>query len=182
LDNAHEYAEEVAKLAERFEGAIGEGADVGGETNTQNIEGEDFSCGMGEADQVDGTGAICKKSFERSFGAFVGEITQEGIAGAEGKKSERDALRCWIPRENAIENFVGRTVAADGEKFSVALRVGLAGKLHGMAWAGGRYHVNMQAFFAQTSEGRAGEFGGFAATGGGIHDSEEAVFSRGHGH
>ena len=72
-------------------------------------------------------------------------------------------------------------IAADGEKSSIALGVGFASKLHGMAWAGRSDDVDVQAFFAQTRESGAGESGGFAATSSGIDDGEETVFCRGHG-
>src|SRR5579863_2962579 len=119
LRQADENAEKIAEVSERFECAIGERADVGGKSNTENVERKNFAGGVREADQVNGTCAIGKKSLHRGFRAVVGEIAQERISGAERQKSQRDALCLGIAGENAVENFVRGAIAPNREKLPI---------------------------------------------------------------
>ena len=79
-------------MAERLENAIGQRGDIGGESHAQKIEGINFAGRVGQANQIHGTLAIFEQRLHRGFRAIVGEIAQERIAGAERKKTKRDAL------------------------------------------------------------------------------------------
>ena len=70
-------------MAERLEDTIGESADIGSETDAENVEGINFAGGVRQANQIHGTGAIGDKRVKRSFGTLVCEIAQERVAGAE---------------------------------------------------------------------------------------------------
>src|SRR5579863_2437195 len=175
LRQADENAEKIAEVSERFECAIGERADVGGKSNAEDVERKNFSGSVREADQVNGTGAIGKKSLHRGFRAVVGEIAQERISGAERQESERDALSFGIAGENSVENFVRGAIAADREKPPIALRISFARKLQRVAGPGGGDHVNVEAFFAKASQCRAGELRRLAATSSGIDDGDETA-------
>src|SRR5882724_2388763 len=168
-------------MAQRFKYAVGERADVRGETDAEDVEGINFAGSMREADQVHGTSAICEKRIERGFSAMLCKIAQKRITSAERKKSESDALRCGIARKNSVENFMRSAVAAHGEKPAIALAVCFARKLNGVTRAGGSDDVDVQAFCAEACKRWAGELRRFAATCGRINDREETVFGGGHG-
>src|SRR6202035_3786116 len=104
---------------------------------------------------------------------FLREVAKKRVAGAKGKKTQRDAGRCSGMGEDAVEEFVSGAVAADGDKAAVALIVAFASQLGGVARSGGGDDVNVQAVFAQTRDGRAGELSGAAAACGGVDDGEE---------
>jgi len=58
LNDADENSEKVAELAKRFKYTVGERADVGSETEAENIERVDFAGRVSEADEIDGAFAI----------------------------------------------------------------------------------------------------------------------------
>src|SRR4029077_10041560 len=58
LDYAQENAEEIAERTERLEVAIRQRCYIGGESHAQQIEGEDFTFGVREAEEIDGALAI----------------------------------------------------------------------------------------------------------------------------
>src|SRR5713101_4821722 len=135
---------------------------------------------MRQAKQVYGTLAIFEQGLHRGIGAVLcRKIAEEGITGAEGKKAKRDAGTCSCVGEDAVEDFVGRAVAADGDKTAIVLRVRFAGEVRGVAGARGGNHVNVQAVLAQACDERSGEFCGAAAAGCGIHDGEEGFSHEG---
>ena len=71
--------------------------------------------------------AVGEEGFDGRLRASVGEIAQEGIAGAHGEKTKLDAVGLPFAREDAIDDFVRGAVAADGEEAAVALVVGFTG-------------------------------------------------------
>src|SRR4029077_13273480 len=126
LDYAQENAEEIAERTERLEVAIRQRCYIGGESHAQQIEGEDFTFGVREAEEIDGALAIFEKGLQRSFGTILREVAEKRVAGAEGKKSEGDARICVGVSEDAVEDLVSGAVTADGDKTAVALIVGFA--------------------------------------------------------
>jgi len=103
------------------------------------------------------------------------KVTQERIASAERKESERDALNRPAAGKNTVENFVGCAVAAHGKKTPVTLIVGLPRKLNGMSLASGCDNVNLQTLLAKPREGWSGKLRRAAATGGGVDYGKEAI-------
>jgi len=180
LNDANENSEKIAEMAERFEDAIGESTDISSEAEAENVEGKNFAPSMGEADEIDRTGAIFEECFERRFDSFAGEVAKKRVAGTERKKAKGDTFGVGIAGEDAVEHFVGSAIATDGEKFSVTLFMSFASELHSVALSGRRNHINFQALFTEARESWSGKLGGFAATGGGIDDGEKTVFGRGH--
>src|SRR5882724_1001947 len=162
-------------MAEWLEHAIGKRGNIGCETNAQEIEGVDCPAGVREPNQVNGTPTTLEQGPHRSFRAIFGKIAQEGIASAEREETKRDSPNGLAAGKNAVEDFVRRSVAANGKKMAVTLIVSLARKLYRVALAGGCNDVNAQSLFAQARKCRAGEFCGTTATGGGVHDGEETI-------
>jgi hypothetical protein len=161
-------------MAEPLESAIGQHSDIGGETNTEEIERVNLSVGMGEAEKIDGPGAAFENRLQGSLGAVTGEIAEEGVSGAERQEAERNALGDVTAHENAVENFVRGAVAADGEKAAIALIVGFARELDSMTGPGRAKHVDLQALLTQARDCRARKFGGAAATSRWVDDSKKA--------
>src|SRR5579864_1312099 len=114
-------------MAEGFESAIGESADVGGKADAEQVEGVDGAGRVAEAKNIHAPFSAGEKCFDGRFRALVGEIAQEGIAGAQGEKAELNAVGLPFAREDAVYNFVRGAVAAGGEKTAIALVVGFAG-------------------------------------------------------
>src|SRR5262249_55559442 len=114
----------------------------------------------------------------RSLGAMRCKIEQEGVAGAEGKEAQGDALHLTPVGENAVQNLVRGAVAADGEKAPISLIVGFARKLHGVPGTGRGNDVCVQAALAQADQRRAGQLSRAAAARGGVHDGEKSLHAR----
>ena len=181
LRDADENAEEIAEMTEWLEDSVGESTDVSGETYTKNVEGINFAAGVLEANQIHGTGAIGEKRVKRGLGAMVCEIAQERVAGAKRKKTERDALGGRPSCENAVQDFMGGSVAADCQKFAIALAISFAGKMNGMPGASRSDDVDWQTLFAQAGKGRTSKLGRFAATGCGVDDGQKAARAQSRG-
>ena len=60
---------------------------------------------------------------------------------------------------------MGSAIAADGNKTPIALAVGFASELNGVAGSGGGDDVDAQAALAEAREGRPGKLRGTAAAG-----------------
>ena len=90
---------------------------------------------MIQANKVDRAFTILQDRFRGSLGSVFREVFQEGVACSQWQKSQRDAFHRFSPREDAIENFMSRAIAADCKKLPVALGVGLSRKLNGVARA-----------------------------------------------
>ena len=129
---------------------------------------------MGEAEKIDGAGAAFENRLQGSLSTVPGKIAEKGVSGAERQEAERNALGDVTADENAVENFVSRAVAADGEKAAIALIVGFACELESVAGPCRGDYVDLQPFFAQTRDCGAGKFGGTSATGRRIDDSKKA--------
>jgi hypothetical protein len=86
----------------------------------------------------------------KNIRAFVCEIPQKRVAGAQWKKTKSDAFRQGMARENTVENFVSRAITANREKFSVALLISFARQLYCMAGPGRGNNINVQTLFAKT--------------------------------
>src|SRR5258708_40364655 len=108
---------------------------------------------MRQPNQIDRPGAIGNKRIQRRLCSFWREVAQERVAGAKRKKTERDALGGRLSRENAVQDFVRGSVAADREKFAIALAIRFASKMNGMPGAGRSDDVDQQTLFAQAVEG-----------------------------
>src|SRR4030081_2609405 len=121
---------------------------------------------MRQAEQIHGTFAILEQSLQRGFGAVLhSEIAEEGVAGADRNKAERDAGICSGVSEDAIEDFVGGAVAADSDETAIVLRVGFAGELGGVTGSCGADPPAVKAVLAKPRDGRSGEFSPAAAAG-----------------
>jgi len=118
-----------------------------------------------------------RDAIRHRLGAGAARIgnAQEGIAGTQRQEPQRDALNHGASRKNTVEDFVSGAITTDGKKAPVALIVGLAGKLHGVARTRRSDNIDLQPFLAQTRQSRSGEFRGAAATGGGVDDGEETI-------
>src|ERR1700730_13264094 len=88
LCHAYENAQQVAKVAERFEIAIRERAYVRGKADAEEIERISLATGVRQTDEINGAFAIFQNGLQRRFGAGVGEIAQERIAGAQRQKAQ----------------------------------------------------------------------------------------------
>ena len=77
--------------------------------------------------------------------------------------------------KNTVQNFVAGAVAADGEKFAVALGVAFAREAHSIGRSGGGHHVDVDAAGAQAGQRGPGKFGGAATACCGIDDGEELL-------
>src|SRR5208282_4457679 len=113
-------------MSERFEHAVGDSANIGGKPHAEKIEGVNYARGMAQPEQIDAPFAPALKGLQRRLGAIAGEITQEGVAGAERQKPQFDSPHSFLGRKNAINDFVGGAVSTYRQKFAVALIVGLA--------------------------------------------------------
>jgi hypothetical protein len=115
-----------------------------------------------------------KQGLERGLGAVSGcEIAQEGITGAEGKKSKRDSGVCASLRENAVEDFVCGAVAAHGDETAIALIVGLTSERCDVARACRGNDVDVKAASPQPGDCRTRQLGGAASARCGIDYGEE---------
>src|ERR1700731_1035389 len=175
LHHAHEDAEQITEIAKRLEHAIGQSSDIGRKANAQKIEGINFAGGVRQAQKIDGASAAFEERLHRSCGSVLCKIAQEGIAGTQRQEPQRDALNGGAPRKNAVEDFVGGAITADGKKAPVPLPVGFAGKLHRMARTRRSNDLDLQPFLEQTRESGPSEFRGAAATGGGVDDGKESI-------
>jgi len=110
-----------------------------------------------EADEVDWSRASTYECLEGPFSAVLGEVAQKGIAGAQRKEAQRNALLRGAAGECAIEDLVSGAVAADGDEVPVALFESLASKLNGMTGRGRSDNVNFTACVTQSSKSRAGK-------------------------
>jgi len=181
LCEANQDSQPIAEMAKRLEDAVAERADVGGEADTEDIEGVYFAGCVGEANKVHWPGAVGEKSRERSVRAAACEIPQKRVAGAQWKKTKSGAFRQGMARENTVENFVSRAITANREKFSVALLISFARQLHCVAGPGRGNNIDVQTLFAKTGQSWPGELGGSASARGGIDNCEKTVAWRGHG-
>src|SRR5258708_37331801 len=136
---------------------------------------------MRQANQIDGPGTIGDKRIQRCLCAFCREIAQERVPGAKRKKTERDALGGRLSCENAVQDFMGGSVAADRQKFAIALAISFAGKMNGMPGASGSDDVDQQTLFAQACKRRTSELGRFATTGCGVDDGQKAARAQSRG-
>src|SRR5262249_2085830 len=101
---------------------------------------------------------------------------------AKRKKTERYAFLGLSMAEKAIQNFVGRAVAAHRDESPIALRVSLCCELDGVAAAHCSNHVHCQAASTQLPQGLPGKLRGFDAARRGIDDGEKILFVLGHGY
>src|SRR5882762_7695999 len=160
LQDAHEDAKKITEMAESLEAAVGERADVRGEANAEQVEGIDGAAGVAKAEDIHTPLAAREESFDGRFGALVGEIAQKRIARAHGKEAKFDAIGFPFTRENAVDDFVRGAVAADGKEAAIALVVGFAGELHGVARSHGGDRVHAQPFRLKAAEFGSGELCG----------------------
>src|SRR6266403_4648355 len=76
LQDAHEDAKKITEMAESLEAAIGERADVGSESDAEQIEGINGAASVAKAKNIHSPFAAGEDGFDRRFGALVGEIAQ----------------------------------------------------------------------------------------------------------
>src|SRR5271155_1501315 len=133
----------------------------------------DYARAVREAQKIHGTRTPREQGGNGGGGTFFCEIAQKRIAGAERKEAQGNALFRRAVRKNAVENFVRGAITADGEKPSIALRVGFASELCGVTGRAGGNDVQRQSLRAQLRQLGAGKFCGAAAASGGIDDGDE---------
>src|ERR1700723_1646754 len=136
LHEAGEYAENVAELAPAFEAAVGGFGYVGGEAESEEIQEIEFALGVAEADHVAGAAGIFLQGRDRVFDAALGEIFQEGIAGAQREEAQRGAAWLFGFREKTVDDFEGGAVAAHRQEIPRSRAVGLARDFGGFSGAG----------------------------------------------
>src|SRR4029077_12153849 len=110
------------------------------------------------------------------FGTVLrNEITEKGVAGADGEKAKGDAGACVCAGmgEDTVEDLVGGAVAAYGDEAALILLVSLASEIGGVTRAGGSDYVNVEAVLAQAPDRGASQLGGAAAARGGVDDGEK---------
>ena len=104
------------------------------------------------------------------FQATIGEVAQKRIPGAQRKKSQSGRLfpqRLW---EETIDDFIGSTISADGDKMALSSRVSVAGYFCSVSGSAGRRDFDIEAGIPQALQRRAEEFPAASAARGGIHD------------
>src|SRR5207344_1482934 len=162
--------QQVAQIAERLEIAIGQSAHIRRKTQAKKVERIDVTLGMREPNQIDSTGSAFDQGLQRSVRAFLRKIAEERIARSKRQEAESDALFALSAFINAVDDFVGGAVAADGDEAAIALLIRFAGEFDGVARPGGGHNVDLQSFFTQASRGRPGQFSRAAATRGWVDD------------
>ncbi len=115
---------------------------------------------MAKAENIHTPLAAGEDGFDRRFGALFGEIAQKRITRAHGKEAQLDATGWPFTREDTVDDFVRGAVAADGKEAAIALVVGFARELHGVARSHGGDRVHAQAFCLQAAELCSGELCG----------------------
>src|SRR5882757_1034536 len=182
LRDAHEHAEQIPQRAERLEIAIGERADVRGETEAKNIERIDFAVAVRKTNEIDVARPTSKQRAERGVSAVLGEVAEERVACPKRKKTKRDAILRFGTAEKTVQDFVSGSVSADSDEASIALRVRFGSEFRGVAAAGGGDHVDCKTALAQLRERFTGKLGGFTAAGRGVDDGEKTILPLGHGY
>src|SRR5882757_5049 len=182
LRDAYEHAEQIPQRAKRLEIAIGECANVRGETEAKNIERIDFAVAMRKANEIDGAGLTGKQRAERGVSAIFGEVAEERVACPKRKKTKRDAILRFGTTEETVQDFVSGAVTADSDEASIALRVRFGSEFRGVAAAGRSDHVDCKTALAQLRERFTGELGGFTAARRGVDDGEKTLLLLGHGY
>ena len=76
-------------------------------------------------------------------------------------------------RENAVDDFVGRPVSADGQEATITLRVRLSGQLGDVARAGRGNHVNAEPLPFEPGKLLSSKLCRTPATRRGIHNGEK---------
>src|SRR6266849_5220981 len=171
-----QHTEEIPKLTERRAAAMRESSNVGRKTDAEQVDGIEHAAGVREAEQVARPTPAFDKSLCGLLGAALAKIAEERISGAEGKKAERDARALRGFGKQTVDDFMSGAVAADGDEFLIALRIGLARKRSGLAWSGAGDDVHTRAGLAELGDRSLSELAAAASARFGIHDGEEAVF------
>src|SRR5262249_18497953 len=119
---------------------------------------------------------------KRGVCVSISKIAEKGVSRAERKKPERGAIRRLGAAEEAVHDFVGCAVTADGDELAVALCVSFGGKINRVAAFGRSGCFDPEAAVAQLRELFAGEFCGFAAASRGVNNGEKPILLLGHGY
>src|SRR5208283_4895580 len=130
---------------------------------------------MAQAQQIHAALAAREQSFDGTFRALLREIAQEGVAGAEWQESQFNPLGRSFAPKNSIQDFVRGAVSANREKPAIALFVGFAGQLDGVAWLTGRDHVHVQPALPQARELRPGKLRRAPAARRWVYDGKKSV-------
>src|SRR5690242_2985309 len=112
---------------------------------------------MGKAEDVAGPGAASQQGFNSKIHTAVAEVTQEGVAGAEGKKGEGGTL-AFVHGKNTIDNLVRRSISANGDEFPIAPSISFADQQRRLAGAAGFGHLQIDPARAQAVERRSDQF------------------------
>src|SRR5262245_16699446 len=77
-----------------------------------------------------------QQGIESILHALVSEVPQERVTGAQWKKSQRRPFASLSFRKQAVDDFVGSSIAANGNEFSISLGVSIPRNRGSVADAG----------------------------------------------
>jgi hypothetical protein len=128
---------------------------------------------VAEANYVAGAAGIVLQGSDGVFDAALGEIFQEGIAGAERQEAQRGAAVGFGGWEQTVDDFEGGAVAADCQEISDSFPVGSTRDFGGFAGASGVRDGERDPRFADPFQHAGGSLTGASAAGRGIYDRKK---------
>src|ERR1700740_2511525 len=102
--------------------------------------------------------------------AAIAEIAQKRISCSQRQKTQRRALIGPRLREKSIDNFIGSSISADGNKFSLAAPIRFASNSRRIASALCLSHFNQDSARSQPLQRGTQQFPAAPAARGRIHN------------
>src|SRR5437899_6420652 len=121
-----QHTQQISQLPQTFEFSVGDGGNIGGKADAQQVDVVKNSVFVGKPQHVAGAPSPSEDSRGRVLHTAVGEVAQERVAGAERKKTEGAALAVGGAGKQAVYDLVSGADAPYGEELAIATGLRLA--------------------------------------------------------
>src|ERR1700735_720339 len=125
-----------------------------------------------QSQHVTGLGSLGNQRLDCVLHSAITEIAQKRIARPQGQESERGTIVRVRLRKKAVDQLIGSSVPAHGDKFSATARVGLTDNSRRIGCGLGFRHLDRNSASSEPLQSRNQQLTGATTTSRRIHDGQ----------